>query len=236
MERIKKLFNPYGIDTIPIYKGALEVERGESDAFGALKRVLLGCQWFHVFDVIEDALAQMDFHERELAEPDEEARSPQLKKELNDYFVHAGIGWKVEDGRIVIRQEESAEKALAGAIADVTSGGRPTAAKHLQAAIAALSQRPTADTAGAVAHATSAVECVLNDITGESLTLGKYLDQHPKLFHSALKKGLDGLYGFASDAGARHGKEGIEPSLPEAEFAVTICAATCSLLNRVRPR
>jgi hypothetical protein len=57
------------------------------------------------------------------------------------------------------------------------------------------------------------------------------LDKTPTLFHPALKKGLDGIYGYASDV-ARHGKEGAEPAREEAEFIVAVCAAACSLLTR----
>ena len=83
---------------------------------------------------------------------------------------------------------------------------------------------------------TNAVECLLNDITGEAMTLGKYLDKHPKLLHPSLKKALDGVYGYASDAGARHGKEGKEPTFDEAQFAVTTCAAVCTLLTATNPK
>jgi hypothetical protein len=64
------------------------------------------------------------------------------------------------------------------------------------------------------------------------MTLGKYLDKHSNLFHPALKKGLDGIYGYASDEGARHGKEGTEPSSEDAEFVVATCAAVCTLFTR----
>ena len=67
------------------------------------------------------------------------------------------------------------------------------------------------------------------------MTLGKYLNKHPLLFHPALKKGIDGVYGYASDEGARHGKEGTEPTTEEAEFAVAVCAAVCTLLARRHP-
>jgi len=77
---------------------------------------------------------------------------------------------------------------------------------------------------------------VLNDITGVEMTLGKYLDKHPQLFHPGLKKSLDGIYGYASDAGARHGREGKEPSFAEAQFAVTTCAAACTLLTVTNPK
>jgi hypothetical protein len=80
------------------------------------------------------------------------------------------------------------------------------------------------------------VECLFNDITGEAMTLGKYLDKHPKLLHPSLKKALDGVYGYASDAGARHGKESKEPTFDEAQFAVTTCATVCTLLAATNPK
>jgi hypothetical protein len=67
------------------------------------------------------------------------------------------------------------------------------------------------------------------------MTLGEYLNRHPGLFHPALKKGLHGIYGYACDEGARHGKEGTEPTREEAEFAVAVCAAVCTLLTRKHP-
>ena len=89
---------------------------------------------------------------------------------------------------------------------------KATAAGHLRFSISALSKRPKPGTSGAVAHATSAVECVLGEIAGQAMGLGDYLKKHQSLFHPALKKGLDGIYGYASEEGARHGKEGTEPA------------------------
>jgi hypothetical protein len=68
------------------------------------------------------------------------------------------------------------------------------------------------------------------------MTLGNYLDKNSGLFHPALKKGLHGIYGYASDEGARHGKEGTEPTREEAEFVVAVCAAACTLLTRKHPK
>ena len=145
-----------------------------------------------------------------------------------------GIGWQLLDGKIAARGDETFEGTVKTAVAALAADAKPTVAEHLQFAIAALSARPKADTSGAVAHATSAVECVLGEITGEAMTLGKYLDKYPDLFHPALKKGLDGIYGYASEEGARHGKEGTEPAREDAEFAVAVCAAICTLLARKR--
>ena len=139
--------------------------------------------------------------------------------------------------RIVARGDEHFESAVNTSANELSQGnsGRP-AARRLQLAISALSARPKADTSGAVAHATSAMECVLSEVTSKAMTLGKYLKQYSSLFSPALKKGLEGVWGYASNEGARHGKEGIEPTREEAEFVVHVCAAVCTLLNRKHPK
>jgi AbiJ-like protein len=182
------------------------------------QNLMYGCDWFKVYDVIETIAREI------------KSRDPQgtFEKSINQCFLEEGIGWQLVKGRIVTRGDEGFQEAVKTAASQLSENQRPTAASHIQSAVKALSERPKANTPGAVSHATSAVECVLHDVTGEEMTLGKYLDKYPKLFHPALKKALDGVYGYASDAGARHGKEGKEPSFDEAQFAVTTCAATCT--------
>jgi hypothetical protein len=179
------------------------------------------CEWFKVYDIIEAFHSQLrkDDLEHGLG-GSAEASAPQFAEAINRFLVENGIGWQLLDGAVVSRGDEAFEAAVKGAVGVMEADAKPTAASHLRFAIDALSARPKADTSGAVAHATSAVECLLNVITGEALTLGKYLDRHPDLFHPALKKGLDGIYGYASDEGARHGKEGTEPTREDAEFVV----------------
>jgi len=237
-ERIEKLFNPYGTDDWPQSSGPIAISRVEDtpELIGA-KRVLVNCPWFRVYDIIEDIFDQLDFHDRELrTDPEEEAMAFPFQRNINEYFKHVGIGWQLAKGKIVARGDEAFEGTVKTAVAVLEEDAKPTAAGHLQFAISALSARPKANTSGAVAQATNAVECVLGEITGQAITLGKYLDKHPALFHPALKKALDGIYGYASDEGARHGKEGTEPDREEAEFAVAVCAAVCTLLTRRHPK
>ena len=237
-ERIEKLLNPYGTDVWPQSSVGIPISKGEDNPeLIAAKRVFLNCPWFRVYDIVEDVVEQLDFYETELiTDPEEELRAFPLQREINDYFVHVGIGWQLENGKIVMRTDEHFESAVQAAESTLNQGGKPTAAGHIRFAVSALSARPIANTSGAVAHATSAVECVLGEITGQSTTLGKYLDKSPRLFHPALRKRLDGIYGYASDEGARHGKEGTEPSREEAEFVVAVCAAACTLLTRKHPK
>jgi hypothetical protein len=151
---------------------------------------------------------------------------------MNNAFVAQNIGWQLANGRITTRGDETFEDTVRTASRVLKEDAKPTAAQHLASAISALSARPRPNTSGAVSHATSAIECVLGDVTGEAMGLGKYLDKYADLFHPALKKGLTGIYGYASDEGARHGKEGTEPGVEEAEFVVATCAAVCTLLTR----
>ncbi|MGA2301760.1 MAG: hypothetical protein ABSG77_13850 [Candidatus Acidiferrum sp.] len=191
------------------------------------------CSWFRVYDIIE-AVHRYLARQQDAILVEGTPRASVFEREINTYFVQTGIGWQLVNGEIVTRGNEVFEGTVKTAVTVLKEDAKPTAAEHLQFAISALSARPKADTSGAVTHATSAVECVLGEITGQAMTLGKYLDSTS--VHPALKKGLDGIYGYASDEGARHGKEGTEPAREEAEFAVAVCAAVCTLLTRKHPK
>ena len=99
-----------------------------------------------------------------------------------------------------------------------------------------LSLRPKPDFSGAISHATGAMECVLHDITGRGMTFGDFVKKRPDLFPGAMKTAFGALWGYTSEEGARHGKEGVEPPRDEAEFIVTIAAALATYLNRKHPR
>ena len=224
------VLDPYGL--LPPTLASI-FRNGDIDFSAAVER-FNACLWFRVYDVIEAAhrhLTQLDLRNGVIPLK----RAPAFERAINQYFVHAGIGWQFVAGEIAIRSDTAFEGTIGAAVQALTTAGRPTAADHIKCARRALSERPKPNTAGAVSQATSAVECVLGEMTGEALTLGKYLDRYPKLFHPALKKALDGIYGYASDAGARHGKEGVEPSRSEATFAVATCAAACTLLTEQTP-
>ena len=207
------------------------------DIWPEAQRIIYACEWFHFYEIVEEVsqlFRRKDGVGTALVRIAQQGEI--LAKAMNEILANRGIGWQLVEGCIVFRGDIGFERTIASAVEALTKAGRPTAAEHVTSAIHALSERPKADTPGAVAHATSALECVLGEITGEALTLGKYLDRHSRLLHPALKKALDGIYGYASDAGARHGKEGIEPSLEEAQFAVSTCSAACTLLTNRPPQ
>lgn len=199
--------------------------------WGEVQDLLYRCEWFKVYDFIEALHARFVKNDRENHQQD----APRFADSINEFFIEKGIGWQLVQGQIATRGDEAFEETVTTAVKILEGDEKPTAAGHLRFALAALSARPKANTSGAVAHATSAVECVLGEVTGQAMTLGKYLDKYSALFHPALKKGLDGIFGYASDEGARHGKEGTEPAREEADFVVAACAAVCTLLTQKHP-
>jgi AbiJ N-terminal domain 4 len=198
---------------------------------------LLRCEWFRLYDLIEDLYSELDFHDTELRNEDEDFQSYPFQQNLNEYFEHAGIGWKLAEGKIVARGDDGFEHTVRTAESELKAGGRVTAADCIEDAIRNLSFRPKPRLGAAVGRATNAMECVLHDITSEKkMGFGDYLQSYPDLFPGGLSKTLGGLWGYASNEGARHGKEGVEPPREEAEFIVGIAAALTTYLNRKHPR
>jgi hypothetical protein len=76
-ERIEALFNPYGIEDWPPVGEPISVSKEEdTPEFVAVKRVLLRCNWFRLYDLIEDLFSHLDFHDTELRSEDEEFQAP----------------------------------------------------------------------------------------------------------------------------------------------------------------
>jgi hypothetical protein len=232
---VERIVDRYGVDPPPSPGFS---PTGE----GAVNDVVMyrfdTCPWFHLYDIIEAVQRRLtrEDQEQERTAQGGKLQRPRFAREVNGFFSEVGIGWQLLDGKIVTRGDEGFERILATAVEALNDNDKPTAASRLHFAVAALSARPNADTSGAVSHATSAVECVLHDLTGESLTLGEHLKRQRDLFHPALRKGLDGLYGYASDEGARHGKEGITPTRQDADLIVAVCAAVCTYLTLKQPQ
>lgn len=198
------------------------------NAFRETQQLIYDCEWFQFYEIVEE-LAQL------LRKEDGRGRVPpcggRFADTMNEAFARWSVGWQLVDGKVIIRGDEAFEGTLKTAIA-LLEERQPTAAGHLRFARDAISVRPQPNTHGAVTHATSAVECVLSEITtGKKKGLSDYLQENPGLFHPALRDGLAKIYAYASDV-ARHGKEGTRPATEDAEFAVSTCAAVCTLLNR----
>lgn len=121
-----------------------------------------------------------------------------FERELNDFFVEAGVGWQLVKGQIITRGEEFFEATVRNAQETLHSSGQPTASRRIHDALQALSRRPDPDSAGAISHAIAALECVAGEISGNKQgTFGDILKSHPGLFPGGLLKGMQGVWGYS---------------------------------------
>lgn len=185
-----------------------------------VQRLVRDCLWFRVYDIIEELSKVMG------------PRSQDYAREMNVIFVERGIGWQLENNRIVTRGEEAFEAAVRAAAPELAAAGRATAKGEITEALLDLSRRPDPDITGAIQHGIAALECVARDATGmPKATLGDILKARPALIPAPLDGALEKLWGYSSQYG-RHILEGRPPSYEEAELAVGIAASTATYLSR----
>src|SRR5262249_23717611 len=144
------------------------------EAWKQVEDLVCQCKWFRIYDAVE----AIHEHFRRVAPK----AAQEFREQINDVLVDQGVGWQLlEDGKVTTRGDDGFENTVKTSIAVLEEDSKPTAAGHLRFAISALSAKPKPNTSGAVSHATSAVECVLGETTGKSMTLGAYLDRYPNL-------------------------------------------------------
>lgn len=177
--------------------------------------------WFKVYDIAEKLYSELRSRDP--------AGSASFERRLNDFMRENGIGWAMQEGRLIARGSEAFTTASQTAAVEMQMSGRSTAAREVHEALNDLSRRPRADVTGAIQHAMAALECVARDVASSTDTLGKIIPKLglPKPMDTALEK----LWGFASEQG-RHIREGREPRFEEAELVVTVASAVSIYLIR----
>ena len=198
---------------------------------GEVRDLLDRCKWFEVYEVIEEIAALLqDQEERSF----DEHPARIFASKINRLFGKKGIGWQLVDGHIEVRGPEAFEAAVHSANAELEEAGLSTAAQEIHEALQDLSRRPRLDITGAIQHAMAAAECVSREFADKPEgTLGKIIKRNPGLFPPPLDKGVDKLWGYASEQG-RHLREGREPGYEEAELVVTVAAGVITYLMRKR--
>lgn len=189
---------------------------GENDFMKSEIQIILeSCPWNRIYDVIE-AFATQHKHIYD-----------DFEKDINDYFLENGIGWKLSKGVIVMRGDDSFEDKIAEAIDILGEIKIETSISEIKEAITDLSKRPTPDITGSIQHSLASLECLSREITGcKNDTLGKLIKSNPDIVPKPLDSVISQLYGFASEHG-RHLREGEAPDFDEAELTVHICASLC---------
>lgn len=191
---------------------------------GEVQELVLTCDWFQVYDIIEELFSTLQQRDPAIAQ--------QFQEEINEFFRAEGIGWQLIDGLIETRGDESFEASARTAISTLIDAGRSTASQEMHEALKDLSRRPAADITGAIQHSMVALECVAREISGDKTsTLGKIISDNPHLIPKPLDVSVEKAWGFASEMG-RHVREGRTPSREDAELIVGLSAVVATYLVR----
>lgn len=188
------------------------------------------CQWNLVYDTAQDIW----FWLRE-QKPDGKIAAMKYQKSLNALFWREGIGWQMEGGRINARVDDAGESAVHTALKLLKEAGLVTSAAELGKAREDISRRPAPDITGAIQHLGAAMECCMRDVCGDNATMGDLLKRYPNRFPQAIKPAVTSIWGYASEMG-RHLREGREPGMAEAVFALEMTAAAINYLLATRER
>ena len=197
--------------------------RRQRDRLGLDYSPLLRCDWPLIYDIIEVMHQHIADAYGWNADGD-----TQFTNQINRYMRINGIGWELKNGQVISRGPDDYQQAVIAAEANAERVSMPDSANEIREATRDLSKRPTADTTGAISHATVAVESVVREMLGRRKgTLGQLIPELdlPKPLDQAIEK----LWGFASDR-ARHIKEGQPPTFEDAQFVVHIASATVTYL------
>ena len=187
-----------------------------------VNNLICRCRWYKVYDIAE---ALYD----DFASSDKD-RSRQFEDQLNQYFREYGIGWEMQDGRVLIRGSANFSHATKEAVDSLTLTGRDVAASEVREALRDISRRPEPDVTGAIQHVIAALESTARDVIGKpNLTLGQIV-RHLEL-PAPLNTAVVKLWGYASDR-ARHVREGQTVATSEAELIVSVACALCTFLSK----
>jgi hypothetical protein len=204
----------------------IEHNWGQSNIEQEVNSLVDDAPWFRIYDIAEKLYAV-------LREADYSGtNSGEYERRLNQFFRETGVGWQMEEGRVVVRGSEAFTLATQEAVAAMQAAGKPTAANEIHEALQDISRRPDADVTGAIQHAMAALECVARDYTGSKETLGPIIKKLP--LPRPLDQAVPMLWGFASEQG-RHLMEGRDPMFQEAELVVTVASALSVYLLRYLP-
>lgn len=182
---------------------------------------LENCEWYIVYDIIEVIIQKLDPKDKEI-----------FIREINEYFIANGIGWKIVNGQIETRGDKVFETAVKTVVSVLETAKLQTAKTEIREALNDLSRRPTPDITGAIQHSLACLECVIREITGDTKsTLGDLMKKYPGVIPTPLDQAVTKIWGFTSEQG-RHLREGKAPEYLEAELVVEVTSAIATYLGK----
>lgn len=153
--------------------------------------------------------------------------------EFNNVFQQEYVGYRFVKRIIVPITNENEINSIEGAL----NTQHESVTKHLEKAVALLSDRQNPDYENSIKESISAVEAMCVTILGKGATLGAALKQLEKdgiIIHPSMKSAFEKLYGYTSDAnGIRHAGNigGASSTFEEAKFMLVSCSAFINYLT-----
>jgi hypothetical protein len=201
------------LDKLPEFRR----DHGES-AYGTLKKYFFECQWFEVYDLLE-----------EIAEDKGDLLPVKVREWINQELEVHNSAYRFVDEQISEITSKTEIEAIELGLKDADAPAR----EHLESALRMLSDREAPDYRNAVKESISAVEVACRNISGlPSATLGDALKKVRDV-HPAFSKAFSVLYGYTSDAsGVRHAlTDEATVTYADAKFMLVACSAFVSYLK-----
>lgn len=202
------------LDTLPEFHSRYRYK----GAYDQLKEHFLACEWFEVYDFIEE----ISLDQSKLLDDKTREWINNVLEEQNAAYRFVGM----EIAEITDKQEITA-------IEDGLEHPEKPVRIHLEAALRMLSDKQAPDYRNSIKESISAVEAACRLVSGNtSATLGDALKKIQNL-HPVLSKAFNQLYGYTSDAsGVRHSLiDDTNISYADAKFMLVACAAFVSYLK-----
>lgn len=185
---------------------------------------LVQAKWYEVYDFVEAVAGELKGKHAE-----------QYVSLMNAFLAQDQSAYRFIGSRLTDITSEEEIAAIEGAIAD--SHPLKGVRRHLETALAFLTDRNAPDFRNAVKESISAVESMCQALTADSsATLGKAikrLEDSGITLHPALVRGWSQIYGYTSDAGGIRHALTDEPTITraEAKYMLVTCSAFVSLLT-----
>jgi hypothetical protein len=191
----------------------------DSNVRNELREIFLSGAWHEVLDLIEFVIGR-----RRLSES-----VSRFEENVKRVLAEEHAGFRLVGGLFVEVTDDIELEAIESGLREAGGDRFAPARAHLTAALGLLSDRRAPDYRNSIKESISAVEAVIQILTGDSRAeLGKglkLLRTDPPL-HGAFRTALTALYGYTSDAdGIRHALTD-EPVVDaaDAKFMLVACA------------
>jgi len=191
---------------------------GNKGAYDILKEHFAKCQWFEVYDFLE-----------EIATDETDLIDENVREWINNTLEQHNAAYRFVGTGIAEITDKNEIEAIEAAIKHADSPVRV----HIDAALRMLSDKEAPDYRNSVKESISAVEAACRLVSGNaSATLGDALKRVQNL-HPAMSRAFSQLYGYTNDAsGIRHSlTDESSITYADAKFMLVACSAFVSYLK-----